>query len=44
MQAEAKLAGLFQTIVGGAVGGSLSSWASFQLAVTYGDAVDLLAI
>ena len=35
---------LWTTLVGGAVGGSLSSWASFQLAVTYGDAVDLLAI
>ncbi len=35
---------LWTTLVGGAVGGSLSSWASFQLAVTYGDAVDLLAV
>jgi hypothetical protein len=35
---------LWTTLVGGAVGGTLSSWASFQLAVTYGDAVDLLAI
>lgn len=35
---------LWTTLVGGAVGGSLSSWASFQLAVTYGDAVDLLVI
>jgi hypothetical protein len=35
---------LWTTVVGGAVGGSLSSWASFQLAVTYGEAVDLLVI
>lgn len=35
---------LWTTLVGGSVGGSLSSWASFQLAVTYGDAVDLLVI
>jgi hypothetical protein len=35
---------LWATLIGGSVGGSLSSWASFQLAVTYGDAVDLLAI
>ncbi len=35
---------LWTTLVGGAVGGSLSSWASFQLSVTYGDAVDLLVI
>ncbi len=35
---------LWTTLVGGAVGGSLSSWASFQLAVTYGEAVDLLVI
>lgn len=35
---------LWTTLVGGAVGGSLSSWASFQLAVTYGDAVDLLVV
>ena len=35
---------LLATWVGGTVGGSLSSWASFQLAITYGDAADLLAI
>jgi hypothetical protein len=35
---------LWTTLVGGAVGGSLSSWASFQLSVIYGDAVDLLVI
>ena len=35
---------LWTTLLGGAVGGFLSSWASFQLAVTYGDAVDLLTI
>lgn len=35
---------LWTTLVGGAVGGSLSSWASFQLAVTYGDAIDLLSV
>ncbi|WP_141211778.1 hypothetical protein [Pseudanabaena sp. SR411] len=35
---------LWTTLVGGSVGGALSSWASFQLAVTYGEAVDLLAI
>jgi hypothetical protein len=35
---------LWTTLVGGAVGGSLSSWASFQLSITYGDAVDLLVI
>ncbi|NUN63743.1 hypothetical protein HCU40_03040 [Pseudanabaena biceps] len=32
------------TLIGGTVGGSLSSWASFQLAITYGDAVDLVIV
>ena len=35
---------LWMTFLGGSVGGSLSSWASFQLAITYGDAVDLIAM
>jgi len=35
---------LWATLISGSVGGSFSSWASFQLAVTYGDAVDLLVI
>ena len=32
------------TCLGGTLGGSFSSWASFQIAITYGDAVDLLVI
>ncbi len=32
------------TWLGGTFGGSFSSWASFQIAFTYGDAVDLLVI
>ncbi len=35
---------LWTTLIGGSVGGFLSSWASFQLAISYGDAVDLLTI
>ncbi|PZO41698.1 MAG: hypothetical protein DCF19_09060 [Pseudanabaena frigida] len=35
---------LWTTSIGGTVGGYLSSWASFQLAITYGDAVDFLAM
>ncbi|ELS32127.1 MULTISPECIES: hypothetical protein [Pseudanabaena] len=35
---------LWATLVGGTLGGVFSSWASFWLAVTYGDAVDLLAV
>jgi len=35
---------LWTTIIGGTMGGALSSWASFQLAIIYGDAVDLLTI
>lgn len=35
---------LLTTILGGTLGGFLSSWASFQLAFTYGDAVDFLTI
>jgi len=35
---------LLTTWVGGTVGGFLSSWASFQLAFTYGDAADFLTI
>ena len=35
---------LWTTLIGGSVGGFLSSWASFQLSVIYGDAVDLLTI
>ena len=35
---------LWTTLIGGTLGGAFSSWASFQLAVTYGDAVDLLTI
>lgn len=32
------------TWIGGTLGGVLSSWASFQLAIVYGDAADLLMI
>ncbi|PZU97054.1 MAG: hypothetical protein DCE90_07920 [Pseudanabaena sp.] len=32
------------TLIGGTVGGSVSSWASFQLAITYGDALDLVVV
>lgn len=32
------------TWLGGTVGGFISSWASFELAFTYGDAVDLLVV
>lgn len=32
------------TWFGGTVGGFISSWASFELAFTYGDAVDLLVV
>jgi len=32
------------TWLGGTFGGAFSSWASFQIAFTYGDAVDLLVI
>ncbi len=35
---------LWVTLIGGTLGGSLSSWASFQLAIAYGDAADLLTI
>jgi len=35
---------LWMTLIGGTLGGSLSSWASFQLAITYGDAVDFLVV
>lgn len=35
---------LWTTWVGGTLGGGFSSWASFQIAITYGDAVDLLVI
>jgi hypothetical protein len=35
---------LVMTWVGGSFGGFFGSWASFQVAVTYGDAVDFLAI
>jgi hypothetical protein len=32
------------TLIGGSVGASLSSWMSFQLAIAYGDGVDLLTV
>jgi hypothetical protein len=35
---------LWMTLIGGTLGGLLSSWASFQLAITYGDAVDFLVV
>lgn len=35
---------LWTTWLGGTLGGVFSSWASFQLAITYGDAVDLLVV
>ncbi|WP_190315966.1 hypothetical protein [Pseudanabaena sp. UWO310] len=35
---------LWVTLVGGTLGGAFSSWASFWLSVTYGEAVDLLAV
>ncbi len=35
---------LWTTWVGGTLGGAFSSWASFQIAFTYGSAVDLLVI
>ena len=35
---------LWMTLIGGTLGGLLSSWASFQLAITYGDAVDFLLV
>ncbi len=35
---------LLTTLVGGTLGGAFSSWASFQIAITYGDAVDFLTI
>ncbi len=35
---------LWTTWLGGTFGGFISSWASFQLAFTYGDAVDLLVV
>jgi hypothetical protein len=35
---------LWTTWLGGTFGGFISSWASFELAFTYGDAVDLLVV
>ena len=35
---------LWTTWLGGTLGGFVSSWASFQLAVSYGDAADFLTI
>ena len=35
---------LWATWIGGTVGGFFSSWASFQLSFSYGDAVDLLML
>ena len=35
---------LWTTLIGGSLGGFVSSWASFQLAIIYGDAADLLTI
>lgn len=35
---------LWRTWLGGTLGGIFSAWASFHLAITYGDAVDLLLV
>jgi hypothetical protein len=35
---------LWATLIGGTVGGRISMMASFQLAIIYGDAIDLVAI